>query len=207
LASSGDNNKIVYISPVAGGLRVGASYTPSTDNVNTAPLTGGNAAEELEIFEAAVSFETVVGTSSVKADVAFEHRDNDTTAWRGGVNAGFGGVTVGGSVLARNDDRDSRKNRAGSLKGYAYDLGATYAMGAYTFGLTKAFGSQKDLTAAGQTKDDEQSKWSGGLSYALDTGVTLTATYHYAKYTDGAAANASDSNKGHALIGQIKVSF
>jgi len=206
-SSSGDANKIVYISPVAGGLRIGVSFTPSNDSVNPSPVTGGNAAVDSEVFEAALSFETEVGTSSVKADVGFEHRDNATQALRGGINLGVGGVTLGGSILVRNDQDNARKSTATSLKGHAYDLGATYAMGAYTFGITRAFGSQVDATAAGQTADDEQSKWSAGVSYALDTGVTLTASHHYAKYTDGAVGADTDNNKGHALIGQINVSF
>jgi len=206
--SSGDANKIAYISPRAGGLAFGASYTPSGANVNTAPVTGGNAADGSGVFEVALSYETTVGTSSLKADIAMEDRDNDTRAYRAGVNVGFGGFTIGGSVLTRNDRVEPRKSGNGSFKGHAYDLGATYAMGAYTFGLTKAYGAQTDSPAGGSaTADDEQSKWSAGVSYALDTGVTLSATFTHADYDDGASGAAGTNNDGEAIVGAISVSF
>jgi len=203
VSSSGDFNKIVYISPRVGGMAIGASFTPSTANAATAPVTGGNLAEQLEVFEAAISFETTVGTSSFKADLAMENRDNNSRAYRGGLVVGFGGVNLGGSIFTRIDSQEARKRTGTSLKANAYDLGATYAMGAYTFGLTKAFGEQVD----GDGVQDEQSKWAAGVSYALDTGVTLAATYTKAKYTDGAAGAATDNNAGHALVGSIAVSF
>jgi len=205
VSSSGDNNKIAYISPRVGGIAVGVSFTPSTQNAFTAAVTGGNDAEASEVVEAAVSYETTVGTSSFKADVAFENRDNNSRAYRGGLHVGFGGVTVGGSIFSRIDSQEERKSTTGSVKANAYDLGATYAMGAYTFGLTKAFGEQSNGGDGGV--NDEQSKWAAGVSYALDTGVTLAATYTKAKYTDGAAGTASDNNSGHALVGSISVSF
>jgi len=208
--TSGDANKIGYISPViGGGLRFGISYTPSTSNVNTAAITGGTAAEGNGIVEGAISFETAVGTSSVKADIAMEERDNDTRAYRAGLNVGFGGWTVGGSILTRIDRLTTRKNSATSLKGNAYDLGVTYAMGAYKFGLTKAYGEQVDGASAGVngSTQDEQSKWAAGISYALDTGVTLTATYTGADYNDGATSDVTDNNEGHSLVGSIGVTF
>ena len=59
-------------------------------------------------------------------------------------------------------------------------------------------------TAAGAS--DQVDKWGVGMTYGLSTGVTLAAGYYYADFDDSAEA-AADNNDGHALIGQIKVSF
>jgi len=202
-AASGDAMKMAYISPRTGGLAVGVSFTPSITNANTSPVSGGNAADTGEVIEAAISFETAVGTSSVKADIAASSRNNKSRSLRAGVNIGFGGITIGGSVADRSDNDDNRKTGATSVNANAYDLGATYAMGAYTFGVTKAYGEQTD----GDGTKDEQSKWSVGVAYAIDTGVSTTLSWTKASYKDGAGGTISDNNDGHALIGQIKVSF
>jgi len=202
-AASGDSMKIAYISPRAGGLAIGVSFTPSTANANTAPVAGGNSSDQTEVIEAAISFETAVGTSSVKADLAGSSRNNKSKSLRAGVNVSFAGITIGGSVADRKENNDARQRTATSVNQYAYDLGATYAMGAYTFGITKAYGEQTD----GDGTKDEQSKYSVGVSYAIDTGVSTTLSYTKASYNDGAAGSVSDNNDGHAIIGQIKVSF
>jgi hypothetical protein len=202
-SSSGDANKIGYISPRTGGLAVGMSYTPSVTNANTAPVNGGNDADGGEVLEAAISFETTVGTSSVGLDVAAETRSNSTHAYRAGAKVGFGGITIGGSVFKRNDNDGDNTATATDNNANSYDLGVSYAMGAYTFGVAKAYGERSD----GDGTQDTESKWSAGMSYAIDTGVTGTLTYIKADYDDGAAGAATDDNDGHAVIGQIKVSF
>jgi len=204
VTSSGDANKIMYISPRSGGLAVGFGYTPSsTANSNLAPTTGGNAADGSEVIEAVLSFETTMGTSSVQADIAAEQRSNNTQAYRAGAKVATGGVTIGGSLFKRVEGADSIKNTASSNEAHSYDLGVSYTMGAYTFGIAKAYGERDD----GAVTNDEESAYSIGMSYAIDTGVTGTLTFIHADYNDGAAGAAGDNNDGEALIGQIKVSF
>jgi len=203
VASSGDANKIAYISPRVGGLAVGLSYTPSVTNADAAPTTGGNAADGGEVLEAALSYETTVGTSSVGADIGVENRSNGTHAYRAGVKVTAGGISAGGSVFKRHDNNGDRTATTTDLNANSYDLGVSYVMGAYTFGVAKAYGERSD----GAGTEDTESKWSAGMSYAIDTGVTGTLTYIKADYDDGAAGAAGDDNNGHALIGQLKVSF
>ncbi|MDC0189622.1 porin [Rhodospirillales bacterium] len=197
-STSGDANKIAYITPRSGGLALGVSWTPSTSNLNTSPVTGGNAGTEIAVLEGALSYETTMGTSSVKADIAFESASNNTRKYRGGVLVGAGGVTVGGSYSVQDDDTEGVRD-----KRIAYDLGVSYVMGAYKFGLAMAQGT-RDF---GTNNEDDEDKWSAGLQYTIDTGVTGTLTYINADYEDGASGADTNNNDGHALIGQIKVSF
>jgi hypothetical protein len=197
VATSGDANKIAYISPRQGGMAFGMSYTPSTSNLNTAPIVGGNAGTEVDVIEAALSYETKVGTSSVQGDIAAEIAGNDTHSVRAGLKISAGGVTVGGSIRKRNHAVPND-----TLGQDAYDLGISYAMGAYTFGLATAVG----IAGVGPGLEDKERKWQAGMSTPIDTGVTATLTYINANYNDSGNAGTSN-NDGHALIGQIKVSF
>jgi outer membrane protein OmpU len=216
VSSSGDAAKISYISPVSGGLRIGAAYTPSTTASNLAPAIGGTAGNETQVYEAVLSFEQKIGTSSVQADVAYEHSSgnavNTHDMVRAGVKIAAGGFTVGGSMSRKDDVGDpnlanglGKNNTTSTDEIQAYDLGVSYTMGDYTFGVAMASGEQQTAAAS----EDSEDKWSVGASYGgLGGGVTLTATYINADYTDGQGnAVAANNNNGHALIGQVKVSF
>jgi len=207
VSSSGDHAKISYISPRASGLAVGVAYTPSTTAVNTSPLVGGNGGTDTQVYEAALSFEQTIGTSSVKADIEYEHvsgTSNNTHAMlRGGLSVSAGGFTVGGSMSQKKDLNNAKNNTTNTDEVAAYDLGVSYTTGDYTIGFATANGEQ-DVAAGAQ---DSENKWSVGASYGgLGGGVTLTATYINADFSNS-AAGAADNNSGHAMIGQIKVSF
>jgi len=206
LAESGDAVKIVYISPVvAGGLRIGLGYTPSTVNADTSPLLTGAAADE-QVYEASISYEAKMGTSDVKLDLATEHASgigNDThRGYRAGLNVTAGGITVGGGIAQKDNQGSEKSNTTNSDERSTYDIGIKYATGAYTFGVAMTDGEHQ--TTAANT--DNVKKWGVGMTYGLSTGVTLAAGYYYADFSDSGTAVA-DNNDGHALIGQIKVSF
>jgi len=207
-ASSGDNAKIVYISPVSGGLRIGASYTPSTTVSNLSPAIGGTAGTETQVYEAVLSFEQTIGTSAIKADVGYEHvsgLSNNTHAMlRGGLLISAGGFTVGGSMSKKKDLNQAKNNTTNTDEQEAYDLGVSYTMGDYKFGIAAANGSQD--TVAGD--EDEESKWGVGVEYGgLGGGVTLKGAYVNADYTDTDEGTQANNNSGHAIVGSIKVSF
>jgi len=207
VSSSGDAAKISYISPRTSGLAVGFAYTPSTAQVNTAPLIGGLAGLDTQVYEAALSFEQTIGTSSVQADIEYEHvagaTNNTHGMLRGGVKLSAGGFTVGGSLSKRKDMDNAKNNTTNTDEISAYDLGVSYATGDYTFGVAGAKGTQ-DVAAGAE---DTETKWSVGASYGgLGGGVTLTATYVNADYTNS-TPEASNNNSGHAMIGRIAVSF
>ena len=206
--TSGDANKIVYISPVVGGgLRLGAAYTPSNAASNAAPLIGGNAGTESQIYEATLSWESKMGTTDVKLDVGGEHvsgtSNNTHRRLRAGINIGAGGITVGGGISKTNNLDSAKANTTNTDEGRVYDFGIKYAAGAYAFGLAVTDG-ELETTA---TANDTVQKWGIGMTYAMSAGVDLAAGYYYADFTDSANQVAANNNSGHALIGQIKVSF
>jgi len=210
VSTSGDAAKISYISPRTGGIALGLAYTPSTTATNLAPAIGGlngTTGSETAVYEAALSYETSMGTSSVKADIEYEHSTGTSVNTHGMIRGGLvwsaGGFTVGGSLSKRKNLNNTRNLTSTTDELNAFDLGLSYAMGDYTFGIATAAGSQD--TAAGG--DDTETKWSAGVSYGgLGGGVTLTAAYVNADYNDSSSI-ASNNNAGHAIIGAIKVGF
>jgi len=122
---------------------------------------------------------------------------------RGGLSVSAGGFTVGGSMATKKDLNNAKNNTTNTDERQAYDLGVSYAMGDYTFGVAGATGTH-DVGAGVQ---DTETKWSVGASYGgLGGGVTLSATYINADYSDS-AQGVADNNDGHAIIGKIAVSF
>ena len=206
-ASSGDFNKIVYISPVvAGGLRLGVAWTPSLTTVDTAPAIAGNNASDTQVMEASISYETKMGTSDVKLDIGAESASGTSAAthrgYRAGLNVTAGGITVGGGWAKRENMNSEKANTTNSDERRTFDLGVKYATGAYTFGIAMTDGEHQTEATA----DDTVRKWGVGMTYALSTGVTVAAGYYHADFDDSGSALA-DNNDGHALIGQIKVAF
>ncbi len=207
VSSSGDHAKISYISPRAGGLAFGFAITPDTTLTNNAPIIGGNGATATAIYEAALSFEQTVGTTSIKGDIEYEHSTGSALNTHDMVRAGLvisaGGFTVGGSMSQKKNTDGAKDNTTNTDEITAYDIGVSYAMGDYTFGIAAATG-EADTAVGGS---DQESKWSVGATYGgLGGGVTLAATYINAEYDDAGDA-VTDNNNGHAMIGQIKVAF
>merc|ERR1711964_334189 len=79
-----DAIKLIYITPrigaskdkdgkaVAGtGLFAGFGYTPSKSNNDNPPAVGGNVGTDVQVYQAIVSYEDVIGTTTVQADVAY----------------------------------------------------------------------------------------------------------------------------------------
>ena len=206
-STSGDNAKIVYISPVSGGLRIGASYTPSLTVSNLSPAVGGISGTDTQVYEGVLSYEAAMGTGSVKADIGYEHASgtsvNTHDMIRAGILFGTGGITFGGSVSKRRNRNQDKDNTTNTDEKDAYDLGVSYAMGDYKFGIAHTHGTAD--TADGT--DDEETKWGVGVEYGgLGGGVTLKGAYVNAQYDDSGTAVA-DNNSGHAIVGSIKVSF
>ena len=145
--------------------------------------------------------------SSVKADIGYEHAsgtsNNTHSMLRGGVLISAGGITFGGSISKRKDLNNQKNNTTNTDEKDAYDLGVSYTMGDYKFGIAHTQGSAD--TAAGL--EDEETKWGIGVEYGgLGGGVTLKGAYVNADYNDSGEA-AADNNSGHAIVGSIKVSF
>jgi len=218
-----DANKITYTSPNFGGLTIGASYAPSTEDEfnsglanDTASangfLNGGNgnmhdqwgvAAQYKTSFDG-VGIEGTARYAAAKyVESATTTKRDDAEAYGIGAKITFAGFSVAGSF---NDHGDSGLTNAakanGGDAGQWWDIGAAYATGPYKVSVIYMQSEGNGGQAAGQ-KDDEVGYLSIGAGYAVAPGLDLYASYQYVDLDNG---NESDSEVNMFMVG-TQVSF
>jgi len=208
-AGASDSMKVVYMSPtIAGGLSVGASYTPSTDNSDNMPETGGTSGDASQMFDAVVKYSAKMGGSTVNANVGYGETQgtalNSTNFLRGGVTVAAGGITAGFDVIDIGNKDTAIEGTANSDEQTSYNIGVKYAAGGYTMGVGYAHSEMP--FASGTTGDDEMDKYTLGLERGMGAGVTLTGQLLYVDYSDETTSDANN-NSGWALVGGVKVAF
>ena len=204
----GDNMRIVYISPKMNGFRVGGSYTPSTTTGKNMPATGGNAGTELQMYDGIVSFENKMGGMNLKADVGYWEKHGTAaasmSAWRTGINLGFGNVTVGTSYM-KSKDMDSNGDTNTANANEVWDIGFSYKLNKTTsIGATHI--NAKSAQSAAVAGDDKSQRTQFGVGHSLGNGVSAGFTILHVKWDDETTADANN-NDGWAGVGSLKVAF
>ena len=211
-----DANKITYFTPRFGGFQLGVSYTPNTDAVGGNRQTFGLNTDEdvgdynhvigagVNFVESFNSFDIALYAgaewANLEADSAGGTYD-DFESYQGGINLGFAGFTVGGSV---------HYNNAGLGGGGAdadvwfWDVGATYGTGPWTVGLTYS-DSTFDNDGAGW--EDTRRQVELGASYAASPGVTFYGALQYVDEETEYAGGADDDMNGFGGSIGTKLSF
>lgn len=199
-----DANKITYFTPRFGGFQLGVSYTPNVDAVGGNRQTFG-----LNTDEDAGDYNHVIGAgvnfveSFNAVDIAlfggaeWAHLEEDSggdenfRSYQAGLNIGFAGFTVGGSVHYNNQGAEDGDDT------WFYDVGATYNTGPWTVGVTYAHSKFEEAS------DDKRQLIEGGVSYALSPGVTITGAVQYMN------EEFTDENESSGFGGAIgtKLSF
>jgi len=208
-AGASDSMKVVYMSPtIAGGLSVGASYTPSTDNSDNMPETGGTSGDASQMFDAVVKYSAKMGGSTVNANVGYGETQgtalNSTNFLRGGVTVAAGGITAGFDVIDIGNKDTAIEGTANSDEQTSYNLGVSYSAGGYKMGVGYAHSEMP--FASGTQGDDEMDKYILGLERGMGAGVTLTGQLLYVDYSDETTSDANN-NSGWALVGGVAVAF
>ncbi len=192
-----DAVKVNYFTPRIAGFQLGVTFSPDscedagcTLGGNFAAKPPGGAGAPNRDYEAALNFEREFGAISLAASAAYsrvtQRGGPDEDGYAAGLNVGFGmgsgSVTVGGSYLAYRD--------MGLIKNAdydAFDLGARYATGPWTAGVSYING---DTNGAG----GGLTTWglALGAGYALAPGLALAGGYeHYDRSTDGVGNDQS----------------
>jgi len=209
IGGADDKIRVVYISPnISGsGLRLGVGYSASDSTSNLPPAVGGNGGTDLQTYDAMVSYEDKVGSATVKADIGYFEKHGTAaashSAWRGGLNVGFGNVTIGGSYLARSDIDTGKANTSNSQEATVFDVGVSYAAGPMKLSATYLNG---ESSVATNGIDDEVDKYKVEGSYNMGPGVDVVGTAMYVDYNDS-TTNDANNNDGWAVVGGVKVSF
>lgn len=204
-----DANKITYFTPRFGGFQLGVSYTPNVDapggNRQTFGLnTDEDAGDYNHVIGAGVNFvesfnsvDIAIFAGAEWANLEMDTAGNaydDFESYQGGLNIGFAGFTVGGSVHYNNQGFDVNSDDT-----WFYDVGATYSTGPWTVGVTYSHSEYEESGA----EDDDRDLVEVGASYALSPGVTITGAV---QYMHGEVNDENDTSGFGGAIG-TKLSF
>jgi outer membrane protein OmpU len=119
--------KFSYMTPSFGGLKLGMSFTPDTED-KTSDLISGKTKSGDDIVEFGVIYSRDFEDLSLDMSATYLNADStpisdELEEWNAGVNVGFRGLSVGGSY------RESGSSETGLQKYEAYDIGVAYETG------------------------------------------------------------------------------
>jgi predicted porin len=192
LNATSDANKVTYFTPRFSGFQLGASYTPNIDsrggNNQTFGLNETDEAGEFDnFFAGGANFVESFGGVDVAVAGGIEYgmaedSGDDFVGYSGGLNVGFSGFTVGGSVLYSD-------NVIGANDGQlVWDVGATYGAGPWEIGVTYLNGETE--TGGG---DDQVHRVELGGNYRLSPGVKVVGALQYTNDDDASASREEDA--------------
>ncbi|MDF2765532.1 MAG: hypothetical protein K0S81_2526 [Rhodospirillales bacterium] len=205
-----DSAKIIYFTPSFGGFQLAVSYAPDGTQDRSSFGTGGTDEGQVSnAWSAGADYSGefggfTIGLGGGYSMGSFEDDRGDPSVWNVGLNVGFAGFTVGGSVAFV--DRDTDDTFAGIQESTVYDVGVTYTIDAVTVGLGWSHGEyehSEDVDGddiVDDTSDDELDHIQLGVAYALGEGVTLAAMVGLFEYEDGGPLN-NDNEGWQAGIG------
>lgn len=199
-----DSAKIIYFTPSFSGFQLVASYAPAGSQDATGFGTRstqqpGRVANAISVgADWSGEFSGVtIGAGGGYSMGSAETSDDDPTIWQAGVNLGYAGFTVGGSVTVGDETGTTGFSGYSADQATVYDVGVTYKIDAVTVGLGWSHGTYQQ-TSDGQ--DDDLDFVNLGAGYQLGEGVLLAAFIGYFDYSDGGPTD-NDNTGYQAGIG------
>jgi len=234
-------NKISYVTPSFYGLAAAASYVPSASLsgsghtsvpsnqaqavfLNSGTVNGSDFSGD--VYGAGVAFTNTFGGVSIKADAgAAQANVANLTLVQGGLQVGYAGFTVGGSILNRHVPNKATAfsaqygtvvsnaiTKTAAYAGQSWDAGVSYTTGPYAVSLGYFSDRSKDdglgtiLGNGGGA--DSTSVWTLSGAYTMGPGVAWHNSVSKVSYTDGAGSNSTaNQNKGYAVVTGLRVDF
>ena len=186
---SDDDHGLTYFSPRFSGFQVGASYIPAaTENGEgkNSPVQADKNTELHDLLSIGANYVESFGGFDLAVAAGYNFASDDTGGmddpeqYSAGINIGFSGFTIGGSVGIEESDR--------ATDGTAFDIGASYATGPWTIAITYFHSEVEGANNGGG--EDELDAYQGGISYAIGPGITASANVLYAEWDGEAGADA-----------------
>lgn len=213
ISNSGDAEKIIWFSPRLAGFQLGLSYAPDDSVNDQSAETGGfpgvpkldnEPGAQEDTFSIGLNFVETFGdidvavaggynTSELEAQTPAGNAD-DLEQWSAGLNVGFAGFTVGGSIRQSNGG-------ASNSDITTWDAGVTYSTGPLTVGFTWL--SAEAETAVG---NDELDSFNVSGTYNLGPGVDVWGGVKYYDYQSD-SNNPANENEGVIIAIGSSVSF
>jgi len=197
-AVAADPAGISYYSPSLAGFQVGASYARDGNRATVQSQIDQDmpTSNVYETWAVAASYDNTFGNASVRISGGYatgeDHDGDDAESWGAGINVGFGGFTVGGSIAQWDSDSEFDGGHYVGYDNTTWDAGVSYETGPWGFSFTY-LNQQDDESGA----DFDIDKFLLGVDYKLAKGVRVGA---WGVYAD--ASYARDGNRA-TVQGQI----
>ena len=177
-----DENVVTYYTPRFSGFQLGVTYAPTVigngDGKNF-PVEADTETEYHNGFAVGVNFVEDFNGFGVAASAGYRRATVDDTrdalgaedyqAISFGLNLSYAGFTIGGSYANEMDGKASAGNTV-QQKGYAWDVGVSYAMGPWSVGATYFHGEiEGDLAISAE---DEMDAINVGVAYQVGPGIS-----------------------------------
>ena len=208
------STKLNYISPSMAGVSVGVSLMPSNKSNGEDDTIFANNAVFQYGATATVLYDARFGDNDewlIAASASYAHykpRDSFTGAHKpirdfsAGVNVGWRGFTVGGSVKRELSpfNTDTAGENFSNAQGYVYDAGVSYDNGVYGLSLNYIGAKNRD-TARKAAKNASDLVVAAG-KYRLGAGVNVFMDVSFAKIdmASGAKAKGIGSATGFDVV-------
>ncbi len=202
----GDSSKIIYFTPSFSGFQLAVSYAPDATQDRTGFGTGGTQDTVSNLGSIGASWSGEFGGVTIGAGGGYSFasaetngpgpfgnpiNDDSPSTWAAGVNVGFGGFTIGGSIAVGDELDSTGYNGYSVTEATVFDVGVTYAFEAVTLGIAWSHGVYQQ-TSDGE--DDDLDFVNLGAGYQLGEGILLAAFVGWFDYEDGGPT--SNDNTG-----------
>ena len=208
-----DDNIVSYYSPRFAGFQLAVAYVPTAqingDGKNS-PTQANEATEYRNGFSGGLHFTQSFNGFDVTAAGAINWIEGpgqgsasggggseDIRQYKGGLNFGFGGFTLGGSVGYEESDRP--------FEGIAFDGGVSYETGPWGVSATffhSEVDGENDFLNTGEG-DDSVLAIAGSVAYTLGPGINTYVTGLYGEWEDD---DADDSDGFVGILG-LRVNY
>ena len=193
---SGKADKFTYLSPIFSGFQVGLSYSPDTDAASDLAGIGTDDDDDVigATYEFAARYEGQFDGVGVIAGAGYSHGNleeetaspavtDDRTVWNVGLDLDVGPFGIGAVYVEDN---------AGLESSTSADDEETLVIGVdYTTGPFKLGASYYDQDNTFGVKDDETTRYSGGVVYTYGPGMTFRGSIGYIEHEDATAGAAN----------------
>ncbi|HIJ61618.1 MAG TPA: porin [Rhodospirillaceae bacterium] len=243
-------NKITYVSPAWNGLAAAFTYVPSVDlatgsGPGAAPSSSdfANSLNKGQVngtsyggdgFGGGLAYNNTFGALSVKADATMIQANiANLTVWSGGLNLGYGGFVLGGSIFKRDVGSNESVNGATTVAsasalggagvtpdalakmaayaGQTFTAGLSYTTG--PLGFSGAYYHDQSASTSGLNrtgKADSTEVYQFGAAYTAGPGVIFRGGVTYVNYKGDQLSTATpwvNNNDGIAVMTGLKFTF
>ena len=218
-----DQMSAMYVTPNLNGFQAALSFTPSSNNSDGPPQTGGAMPADSRVVSTGVGYKGKFGDASVaitaghtRLDGAAEHTTNQL-----GGKVSFAGFSIGGQWAERSDDK--AMSNAADVEGFQAGIG--YKTGPWQVALTWL--NTTDDTSKYHAGETENNQYTLGMAYSLGAGVSVGASVftldfegegddpgldannnnNFTDPGDRAPSEGAMANEGWGMLAGIRVNF